>query len=50
MVLKSIKASLKVMAIACTMIELVKFVNLLEHPGYVSAASRHCKFAMQFML
>jgi hypothetical protein len=38
------------MAVAFILVELVKFVNLLEHHGYVSAASRQCKFAMQSML
>jgi len=35
----SLKASLKVMAFSFILVELVKFVNLLEHPGYVSAVA-----------
>jgi hypothetical protein len=36
------------MAVAFILVELAKFVNLLEHPGYVSTASKD--LTMQFMV
>jgi hypothetical protein len=33
----SLKASLKFMAVAFILVELVKFLNLLEHPEYGGA-------------